>query len=43
MVQVLVNDVVIAESATTPTVVEGSYYFAPDTLKKEYFSDSNTQ
>ncbi|KIM30070.1 hypothetical protein M408DRAFT_328476 [Serendipita vermifera MAFF 305830] len=43
MVKVLYNDVVIAESDTKPTVVEGNYYFPPSAIKKEYFTDSNTQ
>ena len=43
MVKVLLNDVVIAEADSKPTVVEGNYYFAPDTVKTEYFTDSATQ
>jgi len=42
MVKVLVNDVVIAESDSKPTKVENNYYFAPDTVKTEYFTDSAT-
>ena len=35
------NDAVIAESARVETV-EGNAYFPPDTIRKEYFSASET-
>jgi uncharacterized protein (DUF427 family) len=35
------NGVVLAESDKT-VVVEGNHYFPPETLNKEYFSDSDT-
>lgn len=34
------NDKIIAESNNT-IVVEGNHYFPPESIKKEYFSDSN--
>lgn len=40
MVQVFLNDVLIAEGDNLP-VVEGNYYFPPDAIKKEYFDDSS--
>jgi hypothetical protein len=43
MYQVLLNDTVVAESANKPTVVEGNYYFAPEHVMMEYFTNSNTQ
>lgn len=45
MVKVFLNEVLIAEADEVP-VVEGNFYFLyfpPDTITKEYFSDSNTQ
>jgi uncharacterized protein (DUF427 family) len=35
------NDTVIAESNDT-RVVEGNHYFPPDSIKREFFRDSNT-
>lgn len=35
------NGVVVAESDDT-IVVEGNHYFPPDSIKKEYFSESET-
>ena len=35
------NNVVLAESDKCE-VVEGNYYFPPNTIKKEYFQDSST-
>ncbi len=35
------NDQVIAESEET-VQVEGNHYFPPDTIKKEFFKESNT-
>lgn len=35
------NNTVIAESDTCE-VVEGNYYFPPDTIKREFFRDSPT-
>lgn len=34
------NDTIVAESNDT-IVVEGNHYFPPESIKKEYFSDSN--
>ncbi len=42
MVKVILNNVVIAETDKYE-VVEGNKYFPPESLKKDYFSDSNTQ
>jgi uncharacterized protein (DUF427 family) len=42
MVKVILNNVVIAETDKYETV-EGNKYFPPESLKKEYFTDSNTQ
>lgn len=36
------NGTVIAESDDT-VVIEGNHYFPPDSIKKEFFSDSETQ
>ncbi|NIV91841.1 DUF427 domain-containing protein [candidate division KSB1 bacterium] len=36
------NGKVIAESDKTE-VMEGSYYFPPDSIKKEYFKESKTE
>ncbi|MCW6036269.1 DUF427 domain-containing protein [Spirulina subsalsa FACHB-351] len=41
MAKVTLNGVLLAESNNCE-VVEGNYYFPPDALKTEYFSDSNT-
>ena len=35
------NDTVLAESDNT-VVVEGNHYFPSDTIKQEYFQESNT-
>ncbi|MCL6435561.1 MAG: DUF427 domain-containing protein [Leptolyngbyaceae cyanobacterium HOT.MB2.61] len=35
------NSAVLAESDQYE-IVEGNYYFPPDTIKREYFKDSNT-
>lgn len=35
------NNTVLADSDQT-VVVEGNHYFPPDSLNKDYFSDSNT-
>jgi len=35
------NDTVIAESDET-VVVEGNHYFPPNSIKKEYFSETDT-
>ncbi|MGL5035420.1 MAG: DUF427 domain-containing protein, partial [Microcystaceae cyanobacterium] len=35
------NGTVLAESDRCE-IVEGNYYFPPDSLKKEFFQDSNT-
>ena len=35
------NNVVLAESENIE-VVEGNYYFPPDSIKREYFEDSDT-
>lgn len=42
MVKVIVNGAVIAETDKYE-VVEGNKYFPPESLKKEYFTESNTQ
>jgi len=42
MVKVTLNEIVIAETDKYE-VVEGNKYFPPESLNKEYFSDSNTQ
>ncbi|GAA5928978.1 hypothetical protein JCM3775_006699 [Rhodotorula graminis] len=41
MVKATLNGTVLAESANTQ-VVEGNHYFPPDSVKKEFFTDSNT-
>ncbi|THH31467.1 hypothetical protein EUX98_g2709 [Antrodiella citrinella] len=41
MVKVTLNGTVVAEAANPP-VVEGNYYFPPDSVKMEIFSKSNT-
>jgi uncharacterized protein (DUF427 family) len=41
MVKVTLNNVVLAESDNT-VVVEGNHYFPPDSVKTEYFQESNT-
>lgn len=44
MVQVFLNDVLIAEAPADKTpVVEGNYYFPRENIKSEYFEASNTQ
>jgi len=40
-VPAILNGVVLAESNDTK-VVEGNHYFPPESVKKEYFTDSNT-
>jgi uncharacterized protein (DUF427 family) len=35
------NDVTVAESEDT-IVIEGNHYFPPDSIKREYFRDSDT-
>ena len=35
------NGAVLAESDAT-VIVEGNHYFPPDSLNREYFSDSDT-
>ncbi|HUU48755.1 MAG TPA: DUF427 domain-containing protein [Nitrosopumilaceae archaeon] len=35
------NDVIIAESDMT-IQIEGNYYFPPDSIKKEFFHESNS-
>jgi len=35
------NNIVIAESDETISI-EGNYYFPPNSIKKEYFQESNT-
>ena len=35
------NNIVIAESDETISI-EGNYYFPPNSIKKEYFHESNT-
>jgi len=42
MVKVILNKVVIAETEKYE-VVEGNKYFPPESLNKEYFSDSKTK
>ena len=41
MVKVLLNNIVIAET-DAPVQVERNYYFPPDSVKKNYLSNSNT-
>ncbi|KAH8825166.1 DUF427-domain-containing protein [Flagelloscypha sp. PMI_526] len=41
MVKVTVGGTVVADSDNT-VVVEGNHYFPPESVKKEYFSDSAT-
>lgn len=40
MVQVLVGDIVIAESNETK-MVEGNHYFPPNSIKSEYFNKTD--
>lgn len=40
-VRAILNGVVLAESDQT-IVVEGNHYFPPDSLKKEYFTPTDT-
>eukprot|EP01135_Chromosphaera_perkinsii_P004638 Nk52_evm31s292 gene=Nk52_evmTU31s292 len=42
MVVAKVGDVIVAESDACE-VIDGNYYFPPDSIKKEYFSDSKTK
>jgi uncharacterized protein (DUF427 family) len=42
MVKAILNGVIIAETDKYE-VVEGNKYFPPESLKTEYFGDSNTQ
>ncbi|KAJ1303146.1 hypothetical protein OPQ81_011347 [Rhizoctonia solani] len=41
MPQVKVGDTLIADSDQT-IIVEGNHYFPPDSIKKDYFKDSDT-
>jgi uncharacterized protein (DUF427 family) len=41
MAKAIWNGVVLAESDET-VMVEGNHYFPPDSLNKEYFTESNT-
>ncbi|KAH8104598.1 hypothetical protein BXZ70DRAFT_1005115 [Cristinia sonorae] len=41
MVKVTLNGTLLAEAANPP-VVEGNYYFPPNSVKKDAFSDSKT-
>lgn len=41
MVRVLLNNVVLAES-DAPVILEGNFYFPPDTVHKTKLSSSNT-
>ncbi|KAG8838186.1 hypothetical protein FRB91_007756 [Serendipita sp. 411] len=41
MVKVYLNNVLVAEGENPP-VVEGNYYFPPDAIKREYYTDSGT-
>jgi len=41
MVKAIWKDKIIAESDNFE-IVEGNYYFPPDSVKKEYLKDSNT-
>jgi uncharacterized protein (DUF427 family) len=41
MAKAIWNGVVLAES-NNGEIVEGNYYFPPDSINKEYFKDSNT-
>lgn len=42
MVKAILNGVVIAETEKYETV-EGNMYFPPESLNKDYFTDSDTQ
>jgi len=42
MVKAILNGVVIAETDTFE-VVEGNKYFPPESIKKEFYGESNTQ
>lgn len=42
MVKAILDNIVIAETDDYE-VVEGNKYFPPESLKKDYFSDSNTE
>ena len=41
MATAILNGVVLAQSDECE-IVEGNYYFPPDTLNREYFKESNT-
>jgi uncharacterized protein (DUF427 family) len=41
MAKAIWNGVVLAES-NNGEIIEGNYYFPPDSINKEYFKDSNT-
>ncbi|EIW81323.1 DUF427-domain-containing protein [Coniophora puteana RWD-64-598 SS2] len=41
MPKVILNDIVLAEHPNPP-VVEGNYYFPPESVKNELFMDSDT-
>jgi uncharacterized protein (DUF427 family) len=42
MVKAILNETVLAESDNTQ-VVEGNHYFPPESVKKEYFTESDTR
>lgn len=41
MPQAIWNDTILAESDNCE-IVEGNYYFPPDSINKDYFKESNT-
>ena len=40
MVKAIWNDVIIAESDKT-IIIEGNHYFPPESIKRQYFKESN--
>ncbi len=42
MAKAIWNDVILAES-DQGEIVEGNYYFPPDSINKQYFKESNTR
>ena len=42
MVKAILNETVLAESDNTQ-VVEGNHYFPPESVKKEYLTESDTR
>ncbi|MGB5596839.1 MAG: DUF427 domain-containing protein [Crocosphaera sp.] len=42
MAKAVWNDVILAES-DQGEIVEGNYYFPPDSINKQYFKESNTR